>query len=106
MAEVVVQVELLTLLEDVVCVPFLSHLGAKDGDEVAASCNLADRDDRTVTLVLTARARDLEHRVVWVTHSQRLEPLHICEWFRKFPIHSVEFRLVGVETNVLNCWFA
>lgn len=44
-AKVMVQVELLTLLEDIVRIPFWFDLRAEDGDEVAASCNLANRDD-------------------------------------------------------------
>jgi len=44
-AEVMVQVKLLTFLKNIVRVPFQPDLWAEDRDEVAASCNLADRDD-------------------------------------------------------------
>ena len=85
-----VQVKLLTLLEDVVHIPFQPHLGAEDGNEMAASGDPADRDDRTVALVLTARARDPKHSIVRVAGSQRLEPFHISKWLRESAICSRE----------------
>ena len=43
-------------------------------------------------MVLAARARDLEHCVMWVTRSQWLEPLHISEglWERTIFRREVE----------------